>query len=99
MVELFPSNEDTLFLDVMARGMAFSHRARTLFPEFDNNTQEFLGAYSDGVNAYMSTHWRPMELRLVGVTPEPWRPEDCMAVTSIMGYLGKREGTRATERE
>lgn len=91
LVELFPGNDDTLTMDILARSMDFQGRAKALKSLITNaSLLEYLDAYSSGVNHYMATHWRPWELALVGVHPEPWKTEDCTSIGLIMGYLGRR---------
>jgi penicillin amidase len=43
---------------------------------------EILEAYSAGVNRYIETHLKslPLEFRLLGYEPEPWRPEDSLSL-------------------
>jgi penicillin amidase len=43
---------------------------------------EFLEAYSTGVNRYIETHLKslPLEFRLLGYEPDPWRPEDSLTI-------------------
>jgi penicillin amidase len=43
---------------------------------------EFLEAYSAGVNRYIETHLKslPLEFRLLGYEPDPWRPEDSLTI-------------------
>ena len=89
LVELFPTTEDTLNMDIMARSMEFGNRAAKALLQFDSDVVAFLEAYSQGVNTYMDTHWRPVELRIARVDPDPWQPVDCVAISFIMSYLGK----------
>ncbi len=46
-----------------------------------------LEGYADGVNAALETGHRPFELRLLGWTPEPWRPADSILIVKMMGAL------------
>jgi len=56
----------------------------TLAPE----TRAMLEAYSQGVNAFMASG-QPLgiEFELTGVTPAPWRAEDCLAVFMVRHIL------------
>ena len=52
---------------------ALSEEARAMFE-----------AYADGVNAFIrSTTALPVEYSLIGVVPEPWRPQDSLAVYKV----------------
>ena len=42
--------------------------------------REILGAFSDGVNAAMAREPLPVEFRLLAYRPEPWTPQDSLAV-------------------
>jgi len=45
-------------------------------------------AYCDGVNAARSLprRDRPLELRLLGLEPGPWRPADCLAIGRLVAW-------------
>ncbi len=46
----------------------------------DLPTRRILGEFSDGVNAAMRREPLPVEFRLLGYKPQPWTPEDSLAV-------------------
>ncbi len=55
-----------------------------------------LRAYAEGVNAWLEQTLRedrvPVEYRILGARPEPWRPEDSMAVAYVIIHgLGFKE--------
>jgi len=62
-------------------------------------------AYSEGINAYLSNSsaHRPLEFTLLHHHPQPWRPEDTMAVLRLMiwqftfGWIGKLLRAGVTE--
>jgi penicillin amidase len=43
-----------------------------------------LDAYAQGVNAWLAGATLPLELALVGASPEPWTPEDSLAFGALM---------------
>jgi penicillin amidase len=47
----------------------------------DPRSREMLGAFSDGVNAAIDREPLPVEFRLLAYRPEPWSPEDSLAVS------------------
>jgi penicillin amidase len=53
---------------------------------------ELLRAYADGVNAYLQAHLDrlPLEFRVLGVTPEPWQPEDSIGWAKLMALQGAK---------
>ncbi|HEY3305845.1 MAG TPA: penicillin acylase family protein [Candidatus Binatia bacterium] len=50
---------------------------------------EFLEAYSAGVNRYIETHLKslPLEFRLLGYEPDPWRPEDSLTIAKGFAFF------------
>ena len=54
-------------------------------------TVKAVEAFTRGVNEcidYLSSHNRlPLEYRILGAKPEPWRPEDSMAVAKLIDYV------------
>jgi penicillin amidase len=61
----------------------------------DARCRETLGAYVDGINAYLRNHPVPLELAALGVIPEPWTPVDALA----FGRLMQEDLTMAASRE
>jgi penicillin amidase len=66
-----------------------------LLPE----TRAALDAYAAGVNAFVANNERPLplEFTLTGVTPEPWRPADSVAI--IKGMAMSLSGNAGSEAE
>lgn len=60
-------------------------------------TAAWLEAYAAGVNEWLRTRRRPLELILAGHRPEPWRPADCLAITKVMSYVGLAQSQGDTE--
>ncbi len=55
----------------------------------DNETQEALQAYADGVNAYISEVSPldlPLEFKLLNYRPASWQPLDTIALTKFLGW-------------
>ncbi|MDP1826823.1 MAG: penicillin acylase family protein [Archangium sp.] len=69
----------TVEYDKTMRGWRIEARATKSYELLAPEQKALAVAFSEGVNAAM-TRWKPLEYRLVGVEPEPWRPEDCLAV-------------------
>jgi penicillin amidase len=47
----------------------------------DERSKETLGAFSDGVNAAIDREPLPVEFRILAYRPQPWSPEDSLAVS------------------
>ena len=70
--------------DVTARRMGIKASAYKDFQVINSQTRSMFEAYSEGVNAFInSTELLPIEFRLLGFTPDPWSPIDCLSVAKI----------------
>ena len=77
-----------LTLDVFVRRVDLDGSARADHDAFDDTTRGVLDAYAAGVNAFLkTTDDLPLELRLLGVEPEPWQPWHCGAVMKMRHVL------------
>jgi penicillin G amidase len=69
----------TVRIDVSMRGWGFDRAADAATDKLDVETRALLEAYTAGVNAGVAA-FEPVEYRLLGVTPEPWRVADTFAL-------------------
>lgn len=51
-------------------------------------------AYAEGVNAFLATGVRPLELELLGLEPDPWTAVDCHAAWKVRHVLMGSMGTK-----
>ncbi|MGD2125763.1 MAG: penicillin acylase family protein [Desulfobacteraceae bacterium] len=81
---------ETLELDKLARTLGFMRAARKELATYDASSLEMQKAFSDGVNALIAHRGDrlPLEFRILGVQPEPWRPEHSAAWAKVMAMLG-----------
>ncbi|HYL70914.1 MAG TPA: penicillin acylase family protein, partial [Candidatus Dormibacteraeota bacterium] len=102
--------------DISARLLRYRGDWSREFASYAPDAREILRAFTAGINAYIAAlaqpghpGW-PIEFRLAGFTPEPWKPEDCLnrlAAYAMMGnasdelrhaqavaLVGAREATR-----
>ncbi|MEM7156970.1 MAG: penicillin acylase family protein [Myxococcota bacterium] len=95
--ELLSSDDEMLEVDRFFRRMnwsgAMEAQVRALAPE----TRAWCDRYCDGINARLSRRM-PLELRLLGVRYEPWRIEDCVLLSRMMGYLTLAQSQAEVER-
>jgi len=80
--------EPGLAPDLTMRGLGLYRAAENALPHLTPETRAALQAYADGVNAYIANHegpW-PIEFALAGITPEPWKPADSVAVLKGMSF-------------
>jgi penicillin amidase len=75
----------TLNFDRRVRIHRFRHVAQQILANGDSQQRALLDAYAAGVNAGLtSLHSKPFEYYLLGVTPAPWKAEDCGMVLFAM---------------
>ncbi len=75
----------TVEFDLAMRGWGIDESAEADAAAMDPETRALLEAYTAGVNAAAARHL-PLEHRLLGVTPEPWRPSDTFAVGRLTAW-------------
>ncbi len=67
--------------DTLMRRLRVGPSVNADYDALSAEAKAMLDAYAAGVNAFMDTaRALPIEFRLTSVTPEPWRPQDCLAV-------------------
>ncbi|KPV48589.1 penicillin amidase, partial [Kouleothrix aurantiaca] len=81
-----PSQLDT---DKFLRTLGVARAAKTAWASMGPEARTLIEAYVAGVNAFVSTHSGralPVEFTILGITPEPWRPEDVLAWSKMMAW-------------
>jgi len=55
---------------------------------YGDDLRDILEAYTAGVNAFIASHRDrlPIEFKLLGIQPEPWIPQDCIAWAKMMAW-------------
>src|SRR5690348_14044776 len=88
LAELFGAGPDNSLIDAdsFLRTLGLEQSARGELTFLDARTRAELQAYADGVNAFVGTHKSalPLELTILGVTPEPWTPTDSLAYGRVV---------------
>jgi len=80
--------------DTFARRMDLVAAARADHALLTDDERMPFEAYADGVNAYLATGARPIELELLGLEPEPWDAIDCHAAWKVRHVLMGSMGTK-----
>jgi penicillin amidase len=77
---------DLVGVDKFIRTLGFYSLAESSFAALRPQTQAYLQAYADGVNAFLASHKGrlPPEFTILGDDPEPWRPADTMVWGKLM---------------
>lgn len=80
------AGKPALSIDRFMRTAGLYKSAAESLPHLSKRTQDNLVAYSNGVNAAIARSPREMgpEFRLLGITPEPWKPEDSLAAFKML---------------
>jgi len=81
--------------DVFYRTIGLGRAAELTLKAMENNSTlrkplEALIAFTDGVNTYINqavkTNRLPVEYRILGVKPEPWKPVDSLAIAKLIAW-------------
>jgi penicillin amidase len=78
-------------LDGVHRALGFSRVARTSQELLSRDARGALEQYAAGVNAAIGAMqeqgWLPLEFYLLGYEPEPWCPEDSLAIGRFIAWM------------
>ncbi len=77
LAEIFGAS--AVAIDREARLNGYAALARRDLELIGETERVALEAYADGVNAFLTDHALPLELRALSLTPEPWTPADSLA--------------------
>jgi penicillin amidase len=79
--------------DLERRALRGRETARACVERLDARKRAILDAYVQGVNAGIDAlPALPLEHMLLGITPQPWQPEDCALVYLSMFHALARTG-------
>jgi penicillin amidase len=86
------AGESAVEQDTLMRKFRLRHSAEEDYDAVNEETREMFDAYAEGVNAFIeSTATLPVEYKLLDTAPEPWTPQDCIAVYKarhvLMGHM------------
>jgi penicillin G amidase len=76
--------------DISARLLAYRGPMDAEYASYAPDAKQILEAFTQGINAYIAERMAPggpglpLEFRLAGFAPEPWKPEDCL--TRMAGF-------------
>ena len=95
--ELLNDDDSSLAVDLFFRRMNWSKNVGKELEKLNVEDHAALEAYCQGVNSAMqkSTPW---EFKILGHTPEPWKPKDCILISRMMGYLTLAQSQAEMER-
>ncbi len=92
--ELVGVSADALAADKVVRTLGWRRIAEQELPLLSSTTRQYLQAYADGVNAYISDRspsqlgleYTVLDLQLPGYRVEPWTPVDSLAWLKAMAW-------------
>jgi len=90
MSEHLPPDENFIAMDKAMRKYDLWGAARKQAGMLEAGTREELEAFCRGVNDQFREN-PPAEFGLISYTPEPWEPEDCIAIAKIMSMVDMDE--------
>lgn len=76
--------------DVAARKLRYRGSMEKEFASYAPDAREILTAFTEGINAFIATRRNdpPVEFRVAGFKPEPWKPADCVQRLAAYGLMG-----------
>lgn len=86
LAEIF--GEAALKTDRFLRTLGVRRKAEAAFSHLNPETQAYLNAYADGVNAFLSSRsgLLPPEFLVFRIEPEPWSPTDSLGWLKMMAW-------------
>ena len=79
-----------LLRDVNARLLRYRGDMKAEYESYSPDTEEILEAFTTGINSYIESSKGnlPIEFRIAGFKPEPWKPEDCLNRMAAFAMTG-----------
>ena len=95
--ECLEDSDDSLAIDMFFRRMDWCAGDTALVDSMSETHRRYLDAYTDGINAALGKRI-PWEFKLLGYKPEPWRREDSVLMSRMLGYLTLSQSQAEIER-
>jgi len=95
--ELLDNSEEMLGIDKFFRKMNWSGHVDKELAALPKDKLPVLQAYCDGINAAFAKK-APWECKLLGFRPEPWKIEDTILISRMMGYIALAQSQGEIER-
>lgn len=77
---------DLLGYDKKMRALGLARQAEKSFFHLPQDVKNDLGAYAEGVNAFLTQRKNPPEFTLLGITPAPWAPWHGLIWAKMMAW-------------
>ncbi len=95
--EYLDSSEESLAIDTFFRQMNWGRIKESSLAEMSAETKTYLASYTDGVNEALA-EGIPWEFKLMGYKPGPWRMDDSLMMSRMIGYLTLAQSQAEIER-
>jgi penicillin amidase len=95
--EFLDSSDEMLEIDKFFRRMNWAGATSPEVEKFSPAARETAAAYNQGVNKAL-TEKIPWEFKLFGYNPAPWRTEDSVLISRMIGYLTLAQSQGEMER-
>jgi len=95
--EILNASDEMLEVDKFFRRMNWTGATSSEIEKFSSETKEVNDAYCKGVNRAFSEKI-PWECKLLRYKPEPWRIEDILLISRMVGYLTLAQSQGEMER-
>lgn len=87
-----------LSVDIFNRKAGFARLACEDMPNLSSKPAALLKAYCNGVNDWIKEKtFLPPEFVILGLTPEPWQPADCMGIALYQTWYSHSLGSKDNE--
>ena len=86
--ELLQDTDGLVKQDSFIRRRGFARAAKKQAGSLTARARAIGEAYAAGINRWLDTRPRPLELVVLGVVPEPWTVADSLLVALLQSYLG-----------
>ena len=78
--------KDALSTDRLIRTLGFNRLAEADYNLLTDKHKIYLKAYCDGVNEWLKNNKHPIEFKLTGIKPKPWKVQDVLAWGRVMTW-------------
>ena len=95
--ELLDPSDKMLEIDKFFRRMNWAGSMSSEIEKFSPDAKKVTDAYCEGVNRAFAEKI-PWECKLLGFKPAPWRPEDAVLISRMIGYLTLAQSQGEMER-
>jgi penicillin amidase len=98
LCECLVNDNDALEIDIFMREMGLSRYAKVEAVNATGEGRSLGDAYAEGVNHWLGTNRRPIELMMVRYDPEWWTIADTILTVKLMSYIGLAQSQQDFEK-